>query len=97
MTGAYVEVQRANVHASLHALSQPLTVVSLALTLAQVSSSEAERALALEAAVAECQRAMQSVRQLRSLLDESMEPKLPIAGSTGATGTKSRWEVGGTA
>ncbi len=97
MTGRYVEVQRASVHAGLHALSQPLTVVSLALTVAQASSSEAERALALEAAISECQRAMQSVRQLRSLLDEGMEPKLPVIGSIGASGTKTQWEAEGAA
>ena len=97
MSGAFIEVQRASVHASLHALSQPLTVVSLALTLAQSSPSEAERAFALESAMTECQRAMESVRSLRALLDGNVEPKLPVVATAMATGTEGSWAFGGAA
>ena len=97
MTGTQVEAQRAQLHATLHALSQPLTVVSLALTLAQASSSEAERTLALEAAWAECQRAMSSVHQLRSLLNESAKQELVIADISAGTEAQAQWQFGGAA
>ena len=73
MSGAGNAVQRAGLHAGLHALSQPLTVVGLALAWAQAAPSEAERALAMEAAIEQCQRAMESVRHLRSMLDSGLD------------------------
>ncbi len=94
MSRAHAGLHRAKLHASLHQLSQPLTVVSLALTLAQASSNEAERALALDAALAECERAMRSVRQLRSLVDDATNPAVPVVGGTG---TEGQWEFGGAA
>lgn len=97
MTGTYVVSKRADLHASLHALSQPLTVVSLALTLAQSATSEAERSFALESAAAECQRAMDSVRQLRSLVDRSAEAKLPAVKESTGVVTNGTWKLGGAA
>ena len=97
MSRPYTATQRDDVHATLHALSQPLTVISLALTLAQASSNEAERTLAVEAALVECQRAMRSVRQLRALVDESSESRLSSIGMTAVTGAEGSWEVGGLA
>ncbi|GAA3766327.1 hypothetical protein [Terriglobus aquaticus] len=73
MSGTYISVNRERAHGILHALSQPLTVMSLALTMMQGSADEAERAQALEAVMVECQRAMRSVYQLRSLLDEAVD------------------------
>ena len=64
-------------HAGLHELSQPLTVLGMALTLAQASSNEQERTIALDAAVEECQRAMRSVREMRTLLDRTAVSELP--------------------
>ncbi|WP_419806612.1 hypothetical protein [Terriglobus sp.] len=97
MSGLQAGPQRTKLHATLHELSQPLTVVSLALTLAQASTSDAERMLALEAAVAECQRAMNSVRQLRSMLDEEVPSKRPVIGVKTWAGTEAQWEFGGAA
>jgi hypothetical protein len=73
VNGRVVSVDRERAHATLHALSQPLTVMSLALTVVQSSVDEVERAQALEAVMTECQRAMRSVYQLRALLEEGMQ------------------------
>ena len=97
MTGLQAAPQRTKLHATLHELSQPLTVVSLAVTLAQTSTSEAERMLALDAALAECGRAMSSVRQLRSMLDDGMAPNRPDVRVKAWAGTEAHWDFGGAA
>ena len=86
MNGALLKVQRAAVHHALHELSQPLTTVSLALTVAQAASSEAELTFALNTAVSECLRAMGAVRELRDLMsDESEREAKVVSGAVAAT------------
>ena len=96
MSGALVRIDRERAHASLHALSQPLTVMSLALSLVQNSTSESERAQALEAVMTECDRAMRSVFQLRSLLEEGVESAACLRDKEG-DGTRADWMFGGMA
>lgn len=96
MSVAFVDRER--MHASLHALSQPLTVISLALTLVQSSSDAAEQAHALEAMEIECQRAVAVVKQLRSLLDRRPEPALHRDGGADTSEhEQNKWLFGGMA
>lgn len=97
MSGDLIQVDRERAHASLHALSQPLTVLSLALTIVQGSSNEMERAQAMEAVVAECHRATRSVYQLRALLEEGTKPSTDSEMQEACLGRRVDWMFGGMA